>query len=253
MAESDFTEDNDDHSGDTNVTSRSSTRSPRKSMAILTLEFNKLSNAVDKKIEELNKFTSNEIGKIQDSVKQQIDELTDRQVDQIQTLSIFVAFFTFVSVEFQLLVKQTETLNLTGYTLILLGSLVLFVLLLDITLSGRKLQYTKIRTKELSFLRQLSATYGYEESVPFLFLDPDTWGDAFKIKIVPMMFISILLIAGGVLLISVVNPALKQSTDLEGSIQTVIPTSTTPTLIESPLQSTTTEPATSAATSTVSF
>lgn len=60
-------------------------------------------------------------------VKQITQESFDRQkISVIESLSVFVALFTFVSIEFQLFRTATSWLIVTAFTLLFLGGLLLF-------------------------------------------------------------------------------------------------------------------------------
>ncbi|MBP7119463.1 hypothetical protein KBA63_05275 [Candidatus Woesebacteria bacterium] len=87
--------------------------------------------------------------------EEKLDELRKKHSDQIQTLSIFVAFFTFVSVEFGLLRSVAHPVMAVSYTLILLGSLTFFVVLIDVVLNDDRRATNRIRLK-FSFLLLLS-------------------------------------------------------------------------------------------------
>lgn len=74
--------------------------------------------------EELKKYT--------DEVKNDIErKMESRQLKTVETLGIFVALFTLVSIEFQIFKIYQNAVTIGGLTLILLGSLLVFITVLD--------------------------------------------------------------------------------------------------------------------------
>lgn len=57
-------------------------------------------------------------------------ELNDYKAKIIEVLAIFVALFTFVSVDIQVFKTDISTLSAMGFTLVMLGALLLFILVL---------------------------------------------------------------------------------------------------------------------------
>lgn len=76
---------------------------------------------------EIDKYESR-IEKIKDGLDKKID---DSKIRVIETLGIFVALFTFVSIDFQVFKSYKDPLTISGLILILLGSLSMFIVLLD--------------------------------------------------------------------------------------------------------------------------
>lgn len=58
------------------------------------------------------------------------DELNSYKTKIIEVLAVFVALFTFISVDIQIFKSDISTLSAMGFTLLMLGSLVLFLLIL---------------------------------------------------------------------------------------------------------------------------
>lgn len=84
---------------------------------------------VDNRITDLEKQTS----KIEEKIDRFDEKIKDSNLKTIETLGIFVALFTFVSVEFQIFKDQVTFLAGLGFTLILLGSLLSFLWILRIS------------------------------------------------------------------------------------------------------------------------
>lgn len=78
-------------------------------------------------------------GEIADLIKAQIDplkkELGDYKAKIIEVLGVFVALFTFISIDFQIFKENTSVLSAVGISLVTLGSLSFFILLLFVGLN----------------------------------------------------------------------------------------------------------------------
>lgn len=107
----------------------------------------KAKDITDKKIRELEEKVQTVEQELTEKTDEKIAEIDSQQIDQVQTLSIFVAFFTFVSVEFGILRAVPNPMNATGFTLILLGGLVFFVLVVDEVLNTRRSLSSKTTKK----------------------------------------------------------------------------------------------------------
>ncbi|MDD5639660.1 MAG: hypothetical protein PHR47_02540 [Candidatus Pacebacteria bacterium] len=82
-----------------------------------------------------------------DNIKKELEEEINRETKElenkienskikvIETLGIFVALFTFISVEFQIIKQGNTLLGVSGLTLLLLGSLLFFVIVMDMMLA----------------------------------------------------------------------------------------------------------------------
>lgn len=68
--------------------------------------------------------------KVEDEVNKIKIELNDYKAKIIEVLAIFVALFTFVSVDIQVFKTDISTLSAMGFTLVMLGALLLFILVL---------------------------------------------------------------------------------------------------------------------------
>lgn len=140
-------------------------------------------NVLEEKIKNLEKRTEEKIKKLDEVIKTDVEKITketkdelsdkidDSKLKTIETLGIFVALFTFVSVEFQVFRMLDDPQSIAGLTLILLGSLLTFITVLDSVLSKVKLQ----------------------EDIKFKVLKPKSW---------PLVFIwMLLIILGGALFV----------------------------------------------------
>jgi hypothetical protein len=162
-------------------------------------EIGKKMKSIERDAISRQKESQENINKYKEDVEKKIE---NRQLKTIETLGIFVALFTLVSVEFQIFKIYQSPNTIAGLTLILLGSLLVFVTILDIILSGHfSLHKTKKIPGTLSsaseYIKKLS---GYEERVDFNICRPNTWGEGFKLKVI-LLFIWTLLILIGVLLL----------------------------------------------------
>jgi len=63
------------------------------------------------------------------------EEIEKSKLKIIETLGIFVALFTFISVEFQTFRIYQDPKEISGLTLILLGALLFFILIFDLILN----------------------------------------------------------------------------------------------------------------------
>jgi len=114
----------------------------KKQIKILNTQTNSFSSEVknhSQKLEKQQKILS----KIQDANTEMIklkDELKSDKLQAIQILAIFVAFFTFVSVEFQLFANTNDALEVLGLSALLMGSLLIFVCLVLKAVDGQEVK-----------------------------------------------------------------------------------------------------------------
>jgi uncharacterized membrane protein len=85
-----------------------------------------------------------------DLVKESEDKL-DKKIDDsrtktIETLGIFVALFTFVSLEFRAFTMFQSFSAISAITLIILGGLILFIIILDLVIKATDSIFCKIKT-----------------------------------------------------------------------------------------------------------
>jgi len=74
---------------------------------------------------------------IQDDLKIVRQEMLDGSNKNIETLGLFVALFTFISVEIQFFKSPLSLIHIIAYSLFLLGALILLVVVLDFILKGK--------------------------------------------------------------------------------------------------------------------
>lgn len=101
--------------------------------------FDFLKNQYKKDIDEMAKGVENKIKEskreAKESEKEIRKEIDNSKLSVIETLGIFVALFTFISVEFQILKNTTSIFSMLGLSFVMLGSLVFFVLILHLVLN----------------------------------------------------------------------------------------------------------------------
>ena len=161
--------------------------------------------AVERRLEETEKAVNERLSKSENQAKDELgklarvteskvnkldDQLRSDKLQSIQILAVFVALFTFVSVQFQLYAAVKNPLNLVALSIILLGALLLFVCLVH-----------------------LGA--GYYRDQPKAFA---SWVKSpLNIGLATVSVLSLLMLSGGVILMSV---AAQQSNDLWHQRQT---------------------------------
>lgn len=146
------------------------------------------------------KIAEERTGKLIDKLDSKID---DSRIKTVEALGIFVALFTFISIEFQAFKVFEDNLQaIGGVTLIILGALLFFVVLIDFVVSNYNLSLFKVKKVSgrlpLSIVRDIA---GYEEKIEFKWHHPKTWGDAFIIKFLPLFLFCIICISIGVFLL----------------------------------------------------
>ena len=86
---------------------------------------------IQKEIKKLQDDTNRELQEIEKEIKASVSKIDDQQrndkLQSIQILALFAAFFTFVSVEFQLFSVLKDPLEAIALSLLLLGALLAFV------------------------------------------------------------------------------------------------------------------------------
>jgi len=197
---------------DTSSVTSSETKKTEKQTGSPQLDYKSIldqttAQATTKAIAEMKQYVDNEFKKrdIDQKIKKiedKIDKLDDKQINIIQTLAIFVALFTFVSIEFQVFRIYQYPQAIAGLTLILLGSILTFITILDFVLNVR---YSITKTQKITgmiepALQMSKRITGYEEEIEFSWLKPSTWGLAVKIKTIPLICLWLLFIISGVLL-----------------------------------------------------
>lgn len=87
---------------------------------------------------QLKNFTS-KIGKDENNLKNRLEEkIDDSKLSVIETLGIFVALFTFLSIDIQIMRSTFSLIGLLGFILLTLGSLLFFVIILHILVVSDK-------------------------------------------------------------------------------------------------------------------
>jgi hypothetical protein len=155
--------------------------------------FSHLRSYVDVEIKKIN----SEFEKNKDQLENKIE---NSKIKIIETLGIFVALFTFISTEFQVFKIYQSPITIAGLTLIILGSLLVFITILDITLASN---FSLYKTKKISgsiapFFQNIKNLSGYEEKIDFKILDCKTWGEGFKLKVILILIWFLFIIVGAV-------------------------------------------------------
>ncbi len=181
---------------------------------------NELKKEVDKQTSDL-KLKIFEIKKDSKDIKDELEhKIEGSKLKVVETLGIFVALFTFISIEFQVFRSYENTIAISGLTLIILGSLTFFVIILDFVLN---VNLSFLKTKKKSGLIESSLItmrniMGVEETVEFYWFKPSTWGQTVRIKTLPLISLSILLIFIGVFLF-VRSPEVKNFSESINNIE----------------------------------
>jgi len=116
---------------------------PTDYIAILEAAASKAINEGEKYIDnKLETFEKNEGDKIK-TLENRINRLEDKQINIIETLAIFAALFTFVSIEFQIFHSQFSLRETAGLSLIIFGGLIFFISAIDFFLKLDLLSYKK--------------------------------------------------------------------------------------------------------------
>jgi len=91
---------------------------------------------------QLKTFEKKNKGKIK-TLENRINRLEDKQINIIETLAIFAALFTFVSIEFQIFHSQFSLRETAGLSLIIFGGLIFFISAIDFFLKLDLVSYKK--------------------------------------------------------------------------------------------------------------
>ena len=94
-----------------------------------------LNDKIKKEVQNLNKSIKESKENIKKMEGDFNDKLENSRIKTVETLGIFVALFTFVSVEFQMFRIFHRADSIGGLTSILLGSLISFLLVLDFVIN----------------------------------------------------------------------------------------------------------------------
>lgn len=101
------------------------TKTPENTIVNYKVEFNQRENWIELKgkTESLEKQTS----KIEEKIDRFDEKIKDSNLKTIETLGIFVALFTFISLETQILRSGISFVTAIGFSLIMLGGLLVFL------------------------------------------------------------------------------------------------------------------------------
>jgi|GEM_PF-2690982 len=153
-------------------------------------------------LSELRHYVDTEVKKVNSEFERNKDQLENKiessKIKVIETLGIFVALFTFISTEFQVFKIYQNPITIAGLTLIILGSLLVFITILDITLVNN---FSLYKTKKISgtmapFFQNIKNLSGYEEKIDIKISDWKTWGEGFKLKVILILIWFLFIITG---------------------------------------------------------
>lgn len=163
----------------------------KKKNMISTQEAARLSQAKLAEPGELPAEAYRDIRTIAKDTQHRVDEL-EKRVEKattsfVETLGIFVALFTFISVDIQVFKSPLRILSVAGFTLIMLGSLLWFLFYFHAFLYGQ-IKFRKLETTEAPFLKSLkrvaaSVSGATTEEIP-LSWHPKTWPNGIWLQII---------------------------------------------------------------------
>lgn len=106
--------------------------------------YTEVSTSIQQQGRKLKKQFKKDIEEIHDEFAKKVEKLENKTEDSklsiIETLGIFVALFTFVSVEFQIFRSFTSWKSGASLSLIILGALLLFIVTMDLVLHKKMLE-----------------------------------------------------------------------------------------------------------------
>lgn len=125
------------------------------------------------------------------------EKLEKDRLNVIQVTSIITLFIGFIAVDFGILKNVSEPVKAAGLTLMLLGSIGIFALLID--LLSQEFKIKKIKTTGRPIRLILPGTVIKEEVDPTL--NPQTWGLGLQIRGI-LLLLSIIFLSVGCYLIA---------------------------------------------------
>lgn len=124
-------------------------------------------------------FVNNKLKESENRLKKMENKIENSQIRIVETLGIFVALFTFISTEFQAFKIYQSLKAIAGLSLIMLGGLLIFIIILNIVLMSSKI----------------------DKDATFNFLKCNTWSNVFILKFV-FLILCLFFIVFGVILLS---------------------------------------------------
>lgn len=150
------------------------------------------------------------------TIKKEIDwkiEKVDNKIDDsktkvIETLGIFVALFTFVSIEFQAFSRAVRFQEIAGLSLIMLGSLLFFIIVLDFVLNIPLMLNTYKRIPGFTDSIIKNSFLGYDKKIDLNIFKPETWNTSFILRTI-LMILCLTIIFIGIILLSIDKKEVK--------------------------------------------
>ncbi|MCX6806858.1 MAG: hypothetical protein NT135_01915 [Candidatus Berkelbacteria bacterium] len=153
-------------------------------------EYKKDINELDKKSRQETREELNNIRRFSEQ----------NQIRLIEVLALFVALFTFISINIQIFKFGLPLWIVAGFILILLGALCFFIVIVDAVLRNLPFQKNLVHKGLLS--NTFQPMVGYTEKLELRFLRCQTWGIGFKIFLILLILTTILIGLGVSLVIS---------------------------------------------------
>lgn len=156
----------------------------RKSLATAIAEIG-LEDRIEK-LDSSSKKTADEIKGIQKKFEKYETKLEEQQSRSIETLGIFISIFTFISAQVQILSSDVHVTAASGLTLILLGGLIMFILLINYVIRT-KLKFSNEPITENTITSTISnalSAIGYTViKRPVNAANPKTWANGHFIAV----------------------------------------------------------------------
>lgn len=190
---------------DKNITPQAPKEVGEVTKKVKRISYEKISQDLKDVSKKIKKEIKEEIQPEFNGLKTNIETIEKRteqnKLRLIETLALFVALFTFVSVNIQIFRSPLSLLSAAGFVLIMLGSLSLFLLIMHFILLNLNFKKTiTLRGSMSRFVRSIMSS-DWKEEVEFKFWHGSTWGDGFKVFFLLFIF-STVLIGLGVYLVS---------------------------------------------------
>lgn len=118
----------------------------------------------EKKVDEINENFANKFIEFEKTLLDSKDKLESKiensKLSIIETLGIFVALFTFISVDFQVFKSYRDPMAISALTAILIGAIFLFIVVFDyFILQARKVRKTEENTDSKKYIEDGRASW----------------------------------------------------------------------------------------------
>lgn len=151
-------------------------------------DYQKRYKQIENQFGELRSYIQREKKDLSEFKEKLEDRLEDQKIKVIEVLGVFISIFTFISVDIQIFKENRNAFILVGFVLVLLSALMAFNLLLKV-LSGREIEFTKIRTTDMIAETIARATLQRtDEYKPKLF-KVSTWTNGYAVVVLTIVFL----------------------------------------------------------------